>query len=133
MFWLTRIRADSMAPALPDGSVVLTRSLSRAAPLQRGDIVILMSHEYGERMVKRIIGLPGESVTIRTGVVFIDGHMLPEAYASPCVFSDTYRAPPGHYFLLGDHREASSDSRTWRDPYIAREAIIGRVVAWPWA
>lgn len=83
-------------------------------------------------MVKRIVGLPGEVVAIRAGQVSIDGRALAEPYASPSVFSDTYRVPPGHYFLLGDNRDASSDSRTWRNPYVPREALLGRILGWPW-
>ncbi len=133
MFWLTRVRSRSMAPTLPDGSLALTRGLRPGTPVRRGDLVVLQSHELGERMVKRIIGLPGETVAITAGQVSIDGRALAEPYASRSVFTDTYQVPPGHYFLLGDNRDASSDSRSWRNPYIARQDLLGRILAWPWA
>lgn len=133
MLWFTRVRSHSMAPTLFDGSLALTRRLGRGAPVRRGDLVVMDSRELGQAMVKRIIGLPGETVAIRGGQVCIDGRALAEPYASPSVFSDTYRVPPGHYFLLGDNRDTSSDSRTWRQPYIARNAILGRILRWPWA
>jgi len=133
MFWLTRVRSHSMAPTLPDGSLALTRRLGRATPLRRGDMVIVRLGEQGHAMVTRIIGLPGEKVALKAGAVHIDGRVLPEPYASPSVFTDSYRVLPDHYFLLGDNRDASSDSCTWRDPYVPRKAILGRIVAWPWA
>lgn len=132
MFWLTRVRSHSMAPTLADGSLVLTRRLGRAARLRRGELVIVDSRELGEPLVKRIIGLPGEAVALKEGRVRIDGRALLEPYASPSVFTDSYRVPPGHYFLLGDNRDASSDSRTWRNPYVPRESIVGRIVRCPW-
>ncbi len=133
MFWLTRVRSHSMAPTLPDGSLALTRRLGRTTPLRRGDMVIVRLGEQGYAMVKRIIGLPGEKVALKAGAVHIDGRVLPEPYASPSVFTDSYRVLPDHYFLLGDNRDASSDSRTWRGPYVPRKAILGRIGAWPCA
>lgn len=133
MFWLTRVRSHSMSPTLPDGSLVLTRRLWRKSTLRRGDVVVVHSQELGETVVKRIIGLPGETVTIQAGEVSIDGHVLPEPYASPSIFSDSYRVPADHYFLLGDNRDASTDSRSWRNPHIARKAIVGRIVRWSWS
>lgn len=133
MFWLTQVRSHSMSPTLPDGSVALTRSLGPTTRLRRGDLVIIHSPELGEPMVKRIIGLPGESVVLKEGEVYIDGHRLPEPYARPSVFTDSYRVPSEHYFLLGDNRDVSSDSRTWRNSYVPREYIVGRIVRLRWA
>lgn len=116
MFWLTRVRSHSMAPTLPDGSLALTRRLRPSTPVRRGDLVIVESPRLGRPVVKRIIGLPGETVTIQAGKVSIDGHALAEPYA----------------FLLGDNRDASRDSRTWRDPHVPRDTIVGRILGWPW-
>ncbi len=132
MFWLTRVRSHSMAPMLPDGSLALTRRLWRSTPVRRGDLVIVDPPERGEHMVKRVIGLPGETVAIKAGEVRIDGRPLAEPYARPSVFTGTYRVPPDHYFLLGDNRDASSDSRVWRNPYIPREALLGRLLGVRW-
>ncbi len=128
MFWFTRVRSNSMAPTLQDSRLALTRRLRRSTPIRRGDLVVVDSRALGKPMVKRIIGLPGETVTIKAGKVSIDGRALEEPYASLSVFTDTYRVPPDHYFLLGDNRDASSDSRTWRDPYVPRTAILGRIL-----
>ena len=132
MAWLTRVQSHSMAPTLPDGALALTLRLGRRATLRRGDIVVVDSRELGQRVVKRIVGLPGETVAFRAGQVHIDGQPLAEPYASRSVFTDSFQVPPGHYLLLGDHRDASSDSRNWRQPYIARDAIVGRIVGHGW-
>lgn len=127
MFWLTRVRSRSMAPALADGQLALTRKLWPGTAIRRGDVVVVDSPELGEPVVKRVIGLPGEQVRIDAGRVSIDGRALPEPYASHSTFSDNYQVPPRHYFLLGDNRDASSDSRTWRQPFIERGALVGRL------
>ena len=134
MFWLTRVQSHSMAPALQGGVLALTRRLWRRTPVRRGDVVVVDSRELGQHVVKRIVGLPGETVALRAGQVHIDGRPLAEPYASRSVFSDTFHVPAGHYLLLGDHRDASSDSRSWRQPYIARAALIGRLIGrgWSW-
>ena len=133
MFWLTRVQSHSMTPALRDGALALTRRLWRRTPVRRGDVVVVDSRELGRHVVKRVIGLPGETVAIEAGRVSINGQPLAQPYASRSVFTDTFHVPAGHYLLLGDHRDASSDSRTWRDPYVPRKAILGRIVAWPCA
>ena len=133
MAWLTRVQSHSMAPALQDGALVLTRRLDRRATLRRGDVVVADSRELGRHVVKRIVGLPGETVAFEAGQVHIDGRPLAEPYASRSVFTDTFHVPAGHYLLLGDHRAASSDSRSWRLPYIARQDIVGRLVGRGWA
>ncbi|MDO5692124.1 MAG: signal peptidase I [Pseudomonadota bacterium] len=134
MFWLTRVQSHSMAPALQGGALALTRRLWRRTPVRRGDVVVADSHELGQHVVKRVIGLPGETVTIKSGQVHINGQPLAEPYASRSVFTHTFHVPAGHYLLLGDHRDASSDSRSWRQPYIAREALVGHVIGrgWSW-
>ncbi len=131
-FWLTRVRAHSMAPTLRDGALVLTRRLGRRTPVRRGDLVVVDSRELGQHVIKRVIGLPGETVAIERGHVHVDGRALAEPYASRSMFTDRYRVPPGHYLLLGDNRDASSDSRSWRQPFIARDAIVGRVLQGRW-
>lgn len=131
MFWLTRVRSQSMAPTLPNGRLALTRKLWRTTPVRRGDLVVADSRELGEHVVKRVVGLPGETVRIDAGRISIDGRALAEPYASRSVFSDRYRVPPNHYLLLGDNRDASHDSRSWRQPFIARDALLGRIVQRP--
>ena len=87
----------------------------------------------GERYVKRAIGLPGETLELRNGIVYINNHKLKE----PQVKNDDYldfgpvRIPPKHYFFMGDNRTRSSDSRVWG--VVPEDHILGRalLVIWP--
>lgn len=125
--WLTRVEHDSMAPCLRDGQLVLTVRAGRRRRLRRGDVVAVDSREVGRRIVKRIVGLPGEAVRLEGGRVWIDGRRLAEPYASRSTYRGTFDVPPGHYLLLGDNRDASTDSRSWRDPFVARSDVVGVV------
>ena len=102
---------------------------------QRGDIVVFFSPQDGTRLVKRVIGLPGDTVYIDAGQVYVNGRLLTESYVPEDyrdrVSWEEHRIPPGEYFVLGDHRSSSSDSRTWG--FVKREKIYGKAVFvyWP--
>ena len=80
--------------------------------------------------VKRIIGLPGETVQIKDGAVFINGTKLDEPYLNEPMIggSGTYKVPEGKYFMLGDNRNNSKDSRYWQNKYVSKDKILGKVV-----
>jgi signal peptidase I len=118
-----------MAPTLTDGQLVLTRSLRPAQLVGRGDLVVLDSPVEPDRLVvKRVVGLPGEKVTFDAGSVSIDGRPLAEPYASPSMFRGEYEVPAGHFLVLGDNRDVSSDGRSWPHPFTPRAAIRGQLV-----
>ncbi|HEX6056599.1 MAG TPA: signal peptidase I [Intrasporangium sp.] len=126
--WLTRVQSNSMAPGLRDGQLVLTIRPRRKRRFRRGAIVAVDSREVGRRIVKRIIGLPGDHLRLDGNQVWVNGHLLDEPYAAPATHRATFDVPAGHYVLLGDNRDASSDSRSWRHPYVARLEIVGVLV-----
>jgi signal peptidase I len=125
--WLTRIESTSMAPTLRPGQLAFTTRLRRTSPVRRGGLVVVDSRELGRRIVKRVIGLPGDQVLIRDGLVYINEALYSEPYADRSIFNGRFQVPAGRYLLLGDNRESSSDSRTWAEPFISRDQIKGKL------
>jgi signal peptidase I len=130
-----QVEGTSMAPALHPGQLVV---LNRAAYLfgapRRGDLVVFRSPTGGSvPSIKRVIGLPGESVLVDAGRVFVNDAPLDEPYVT---FGDDYsypvdgvpaRVPEGAYFVLGDNRQASADSHLgW---FVPAADVLGQ--AWP--
>ena len=78
-------------------------------------------------MIKRLIGKPGDKISIKDGVVTVNGETLQEDYiGEPDKFNGEYTVPEGEYFFLGDNRLWSKDSRYWKDPYIPAKDIMGK-------
>lgn len=144
IFLLGFVTSGSMETTLPTRSVFLSWHLSYALgdPIpERGDIVLFDSAELGQTLVKRVVGLPGETVSFRDGDVLIDGTALEETYlpVRGITYSrsedDSFTVPEGCVFLLGDHRDDSLDSRFWQDPFIPASSIRARALVdvslWP--
>ena len=132
-----RVRGVSMLPELENRQHILVdRLVFRWREVRRGDVVVLrMPGDPARHLVKRVVGLPGECVAIRDGAVYVNGRRLAEPYLSGRV--DRAETRPmievarGHYYVLGDHRVLSSDSRAWG--LIPARSITGRAVLsyWP--
>jgi len=105
-------------------------------PPKRYDVVVFKYPDDPEQKllyVKRVIGLPGETVTIRDGKVYIDGSSVPleDSFTKETPAAEmemTFNVPDGHYFMLGDNRNISSDSRYWANKYVDGKKILGRVI-----
>jgi signal peptidase I len=98
-------------------------------------VVFWFPHDQTKSYIKRVIGLPGDNVEIDQGQVIVNGKALVEPYV-PEEYRDrtsypSHVVPPGNYFVLGDHRSSSNDSRNWG--YVEREKIYGKAVFvyWP--
>ncbi len=130
--WFT-VRQTSMLETLHNGDVVVvSRIYALQRDFKRGDIIVFYlgdrKNGEGEYLVKRIIGLPGETVEIHDGIVYINGHAIKEPYI---VHKDhanfgPYIVPKGKLFVLGDNRPASRDSRFFGA--ISEDSVVGRVV-----
>ena len=155
-----KVEGSSMVPALEGGQYLVVDQVSffkfdwerfsRAVPFwtageadpefafrapERGEIIVFHYPVNPDKdFVKRVVGLPGETVAVRNGTVYVDGVGLAEPYlerrdrsnARPLVLGD------GEYYVIGDNRPNSNDSRSWGA--VPEENIVGRVmlVYWPW-
>jgi signal peptidase I len=128
-----RIDGMSMEPTLHDGEyVIINRLVYKLHPPERGDVIVF--RRDGRRdYIKRVIGLPGETIEIRRGQVLINGQALPESFIKePGLYSMGLRTiEPNEYFVLGDNRNNSSDSHNWGA--VPFSAIDGKawIVYWP--
>ncbi len=132
-----KVEGTSMAPLLSDQErIFINKFVYRFEPVQRGDVVVFWYPlDHSKSFIKRVVGLPGESVEIRQGAVYVDGKIVREPYVPPQYedLSDfgPVRVPPDNYFVMGDHRISSNDSRVFGP--VASRFIYGRAVFayWP--
>jgi len=120
-----------MEPTLKPGDKVIS---FRAREIKRGDLVVFKNPlNKKEILVKRVIALPGETISIKGGKVFVNGKYLYEPYIKepPSYYLSTTKIPPNHYFVLGDNRNNSEDSSVYGP--IPRDLIIGKdiFIYWP--
>jgi signal peptidase I len=131
-----RVRVDgfSMRPTLQDGEYILVNKLAyKTGEPTRGDIVVfIFPVNPQEDLIKRVIGLPGETVSVHNGVVKVNGVPLTEPYiASPPAYDGDWVVPENELFVLGDNRNDSRDSHQWG--LLPIENVIGKAVLiyWP--
>ncbi|NFI57876.1 signal peptidase I [Clostridium botulinum] len=122
--WIT---SGSMIPTLEVKDRLVATRVHNPENLNRGDIVIFDSDELKEILIKRLIGLPGDHIEIKNGIVSVNGEQLVEDYVKNNEDCDRiFDVPEGEYFFLGDNRANSDDSRYWKNPYIKSEKIQGK-------
>lgn len=129
-----RVENISMQPTLHEGQFILVNKLAyRLGDFERGDIVVFHNpNDLEEDYIKRVIGLPGDTVVIQNGQVIVNGVLLDEPYISaPPQYSDTWQVPEGQIFVLGDNRNQSYDSHSWG--FVPFDLVVGKalVVYWP--
>ncbi len=132
-----KVEGTSMAPLLSDQErIFINKFVYRFEPIERNDVVVFWYPlDRSKSFIKRVIGLPGETVEIRQGLVYVNGRTLAEPYVPPQYedMSDfgPIRVPTDSYFLMGDHRISSNDSRVFGP--VASRYIYGRAVFayWP--
>lgn len=128
------IPSGSMEPTIMTGDRVLGWRLSYLfSEPERGDVIIFRyPDDESKEFIKRVIGLPGETVTILDGKVYIDNSAapLPEEYLQvvPVGSFGPYTVPENSYFVLGDNRNNSKDSRYWNNTYVPRENINAKAL-----
>jgi len=126
---LAFVPSGSMEQTIPAGSLILGSRLSyRNDTPQRGDIIFFRHPECGSSLlVKRVIAVEGDTVSLENGVVFVNGEAISEDYATKdsSNFSEI-TVPAGKLLVLGDNRKESNDSRFWEDPFVDIEDVAGK-------
>src|SRR5450759_2937084 len=132
-----KVEGTSMNPLLSDQErIFINKFVYRFEPIERGDVVVFWYPlDRSKSFIKRVVGLPQDTVEIREGQVYLNGKVLQEPYVPPesadfGTLSLT-RIPAGEYFVMGDHRTSSNDSRIFGP--VPRNFIYGKAVFayWP--
>lgn len=137
-----KIKGASMSPNHLNGEYLLTDKVTyRFQQPERGDIVVFEAPTNdGQEFIKRIIALPGEEVSVKNGSIFVNGQKLEEDYIPPEIETtpgafleegETVVVPEDQFFVMGDNRDHSSDSRAWG--FVEKDKITGRawIIYWP--
>lgn len=135
------VSGDSMLPTLKDGDVMLVNKvIYRIAEPQKGDVIAFNFNDNGvnKRFIKRVIGQPGDTIDIRDGSVYVNDEELKEPYVHVVTMEGTAYAYPytveeDSFFVLGDNRNRSRDSRDSSVGTVSGEQIIGKAKLrlWP--
>ncbi|MBE2219903.1 MAG: signal peptidase I [Anaerolineae bacterium] len=140
IFWMVnslvgryRIDGSSMNPTLQDGQYLIINNFSYYVDDPVAGDVIVFHHPASElNLIKRVIGVPGDTVVVRDGMVMVNGVVLDEPYIREAP-RYTYNGvvPEGEYFVLGDNRNNSSDSHSWS--FLPEDHIVGKamLIYWP--
>jgi signal peptidase I len=132
-----KVEGTSMAPLLSDQErIFINKFVYRFEDIHRGDVVVFWYPlDRSKSFIKRVIGLPGETVDIRHGLLYVNGQLISEPYVPPQYTDITdfgpVKVPKDSYFVMGDHRISSNDSRVFGP--VASQFIYGRAVFayWP--
>lgn len=131
------VPTSSMYPTIKPGDYVLVANKFFCMPVKRNEIVTFKPNPqqvqqeeergYGDSdFIKRVIGLPGDRINIKDGVVYVNGEKLVQNYkTTPSHYSCYFVVPKGKLFLLGDNRGDSDDSHMWRNPFISENKVVG--------
>jgi signal peptidase I len=132
-----KVEGTSMAPLLSDQErIFINKFVYRFEPIERGDVVVFWYPlDRSKSFIKRVVALPGETVEVRAGRLYVSGKELMEPYV-PANYWDGASYPPltipaDSFFVMGDHRDSSNDSRVFGP--VARQCIYGKAVFayWP--
>ena len=119
-----------MAPTINKYDRLFIVRIYKPDSIKRGDILVFESEELQETLIKRVIWLPGDIITISNGIVSVNGEKLEEEYVknNDFKYQGEFTVPSGKYLFLGDNRSNSNDSRLWLNPYIDFNDIKGKAI-----
>lgn len=130
VFMRVVIPSESMEPAIMTNDVMYVSRLHDLNNVKRGDILVFYSNEKGEedtKLIKRLIGLPFDKVSVVEGRLYINGKLIDEPYVkNNDNISKDFVVPKDKYLFFGDNRMYSYDARKWENPFIDKDKIIAK-------
>jgi signal peptidase I len=128
LFFMVEVPTTSMYPTIQKGDRLLVTKVYNPGNLKRGDIVVFNSKELNMTLVKRLIGLPGDKIEIKSdGTMYLNGTRYDEPYVKqPGAKPANFDVPKDCFVFLGDNRRDSLDARYWDNPYIPASEIMGK-------
>lgn len=132
------VNSNSMAPTIEEGNKIIALKLSHKYNIKRNDIIVFYSRELGRMLIKRVVGVPGDVISIDENLNFkINNQYVVKN--SNLEFNNEYKydvikqnekiiVPNESYFVIGDNLNTSFDSRFWRDKFVSRDLIIGKAI-----
>ena len=127
------VPTGSMIPTINVDDKIFVRKVYNKDQFERGDILVFRSKELftvdGKEMllIKRLIGLPGDVVELKEGILYVNGYLVEEPYVvNQSSFTGTFTVPEDHLLFFGDNRKTSNDARYWQQPYIHEDQVIGK-------
>jgi len=129
------VEGSSMEPDIHDSSRLLVNKVGyKITDPQRGDVIIFQPppNPNSKPYIKRVIGVAGDTIEVKAGVVYLNGEVLVEPYImeKPAYAMSKVTVPEGNYFVLGDNRNDSSDSHVWG--FVPEKYIIGKALLFIW-
>lgn len=129
LFFNVYVPTTSMVPTINKDDKLLVTRIHNTDKIERGDIIVFNSDELKKRLIKRVIGLPGDHIVIHDGIININGSDIKEDYVKNNEkYDGEFFVPNEKYFFLGDNRAHSDDARLWSNPYIDKEDIEGKAI-----
>ena len=127
------IPTESMEPTIMTNDYCIFNRLAyKMKTPERGDVIQFKSDELGENLCKRVIGVGGDVITFVDGYVYVNGKLYDESAYIPIDIetncTKSFEVPAGSYFVLGDNRESSFDSRFWENPYVKESDIESKMM-----
>lgn len=124
-----RVDGDSMNPTFTDGNFLFATRNYLTSEYDHGDVIVFNSSTLGKALIKRVIGVPGDTIKIEDQKVYVNGEEIKEDYINnPPLENLEIKVTNGNYFVMGDNRQNSLDSRYELVGLVSKQQIMGKVV-----